>query len=371
MPAGAAPKAFIENISAKPGTRRSKSATQFESFQPTDGEALAGTKTTLAACRLKRFNRLDGLEFSRLQTHTADSMAIRKSDLARCLQFLLLVVSLLGTSIARADAPTALREQYASLGEKLSQSPFQRPLILDSTEAPDRVQGDVLAVINFPFATVKAGLNSPDHWCDVMILHINTKYCRASTGPTGTLLRVHIGRKTPETLADSVGVDFNYRVAAASDEYLDIFLNAAQGPMGTCDYRIRLEAVPLPGDITFLHLSYAYCTSLVGRLAMETYLATLGSDKVGFTVIGTLADGQPEFIGGLRGVVERNTMRYYLAIDAFLEAEMAAPAERLERRMQNWFTATESYPRQLYEMDRASYLDMKRAEVARQNSLAE
>ncbi|MCK7501517.1 MAG: hypothetical protein MZW92_74400 [Comamonadaceae bacterium] len=51
--------------------------------------------------------------------------------------------------------------------------------------------------------------------------------------------------------------------------------------------------------------------------------------------------------------------------------ENAAPAERLERRMQNWFTATESYPRQLHEMDRASYLAMKRAEVARQNSLPE
>ena len=104
---------------------------------------------------------------------------------------------------------------------------------------------------------------------------------------------------------------------------------------------------------------------------METYLATVGSDKVGFTVTGKQADGQTEFIGGLRAVVERNTMRYYLAIDAFLEAEKAAPAERLERRLQNWFTATESYPRQLHEMDRASYLEMKRAEVARQNSVLE
>ena len=88
-------------------------------------------------------------------------MAIRKSDLARCLQSLLLVVNLLGTSIAWADAPTALREQYASLGEKLSQSPFKRPLILDSTEAPDRVQGEILAVINFPFASRQSRAAQP------------------------------------------------------------------------------------------------------------------------------------------------------------------------------------------------------------------
>jgi len=34
---------------------------------------------------------------------------------------------------------------------------------------------------------------------------------------------------------------------------------------------------------------------LLGRLAMRVYLATLGSDKVGFTLIGVLPDGQPQW----------------------------------------------------------------------------
>ena len=45
-----------------------------------------------------------------------------------------------GASMARADSPAALREKYASMTGRLEQSPFQRPLVVDSTEAPDRVQ---------------------------------------------------------------------------------------------------------------------------------------------------------------------------------------------------------------------------------------
>jgi hypothetical protein len=295
------------------------------------------------------------------------------TGLSRCLQSFLLLVcfGIASTPMAWAQSPAALHERYASLAERLQQSPFNRPLVLDSSEMPDRVQGEIHAVMEHSFSAVNASLSSPEVWCDVMILHLNIKFCRAQTGPSGTTLRIHVGRKTPQALADSERIDFSYREAKASAEHLEITLKADQGPLGTSDYQIRLDAVPLAGNRTFLHFSYAYATNIVGRAAMETYLATVGSDKVGFTVTGKQADGQTEFIGGLRGVVERNTLRYYLAIDAFLEAEKAAPAERLERRMQNWFTATESYPRQLHEMDRASYLAMKRAEVARQNSLSE
>ena len=69
-----------------------------------------------------------------------------------------------------------------------------------------------------------------------------------------------------------------------------------------------------------MHLSYSYDYGVAARVAMQGYLATIGRDKVGFSVVGTQADGQPVYIGGTRGVVERNTMRYYLAIEAYLGA---------------------------------------------------
>ena len=82
---------------------------------------------------------------------------------------------------------------------------------------------------------------------------------------------------------------------------------------------------------------------------------------MGFTRAGA------DYVGGQRGVVERNTMRYYLAIDAYLRSLAAPPAERLEQRLRTWFDTTEKYPRQLHEVERADYLQMKRDEVARQS----
>ncbi len=101
---------------------------------------------------------------------------------------------------------------------------------------------------------------------------------------------------------------------------------------------------------------------------MQVYLATIGRDKVGFAVAGTRPGGQPVYIGGIRALVERNTMRYYLAIEAFLGAVSAAPQERLDRRLRAWFAAIERYPRQLHEMEQGEYLDMKHKEYLRQHS---
>ena len=272
-------------------------------------------------------------------------------------------------ALANSDPVATLRAKYASLEGQLRQNQFKRPLVLDSADTPNNLKGDIYAIVDYPFGAVSAALNDPDHWCDVLLLHINTKYCHAVTGPAGTILRVNIGRKTPEKLSVVPRVELDYRVVAASPEYFEIKLNAEDGPLGTSDYLILLEAVALPNDKTFLHLTYSYAMNFAARMAMKTYLATIGHDKVGFTVIGKRADGRPDYIGGVRGVVERNTMRYYLAIDSFLGAARAAPAAQFEKRLQSWFTAVERYPQQLHELDRGAYLEMKRAEYVRQQTV--
>jgi hypothetical protein len=103
-------------------------------------------------------------------------------------------------------------------------------------------------------------------------------------------------------------------------------------------------------------------------MAMKFYLGTTGRNKVGFTVVGTQSDGQTLYVGGMRGVAERNTMRYYLAIEAFLGALSAPPQARLAKRLGDWFAASERYPRQLHEIEQAEYLEMKRSEILRQQA---
>ncbi|MHB1592278.1 MAG: hypothetical protein ACYCTW_12225, partial [Sulfuricella sp.] len=67
---------------------------------------------------------------------------------------------------------------------------------------------------------------------------------------------------------------------------------------------------------------------------------------------------------GVRGVVERNTMRYYLAIDAYLAALTTPPKDQLEKRLQHWYNATDQYARQLHEVERDDYFKMKRKEYS-------
>jgi hypothetical protein len=285
----------------------------------------------------------------------------------------LFFAALLGTgnsTIGAADmyTPDTLRARYNALQSQLRNNQFQRPLHLDSSETANGVTGSIHALVNYPFATVATALNSPGQWCDILMLHLNTKHCRAIMTGQENVLKVSIGKKHDQPLDEAYQVAFAYRVATQNPDYLQVTLNADEGPLSTRDYRIVLEAIPLDKDRTFIHLSYAYAYGITGRLAMQAYLGTIGRDKVGFTVAGS-RDGQPGYIGGIRGVVERNTMRYYLAIEAYLGALSVPPSARLEKRLQDWFAASERYPRQLHEMERDAYLDMKRREYQRQQAL--
>jgi hypothetical protein len=259
-----------------------------------------------------------------------------------------------------------LRAKYTELDKQLYNNQFQRALYLNSTESSQDLKGEIYVVVNYPFATVNQALNDPAHWCDVLILHVNIKYCHASGNNADTVLTVNLGKKDYQLLADTHRAEFNYRAVVTTPDYFALELNAADGPLSTHDYRIRVEATTLKDGRTFLHFTYAYAFGLPGRLAMQGYLATIGRAKVGFTVTGQQPNGQPSYIQGVRGVVERNTMRYYLAIDAYLAALTAPAEEQLEKRLQYWYNGTDQYARQLHEVERNDYLEMKRKEYQRQ-----
>jgi hypothetical protein len=270
---------------------------------------------------------------------------------------------------ADTESASALRDKYALLTEPLNTNAFQRPLVLLSSETTTGMRGDIYALMAFPFVAVSSALKNPDQWCEVMILHINTKYCHAAPDSAGTVLTVNIGAKTPQELAQASRVKFNFRLRESTPEYFEVLLDAKDGPLGTSDYRIRMEAVTLPQNKTFLHLTYSYSANLAAKLTMQAYLATVGADKVGFTVMSTATNGSPVFVDGVRGLVERNTMRYYLAIDSYMQAKQAPASAQLDQRLHTWFAGVEKYPLQLHEMDLPAYLEMKHAEVLRQQTV--
>jgi len=269
---------------------------------------------------------------------------------------------------AAADAPS-LRAKYGELREELRSNSFHQPLHIDSTQVGDSIRGDVYAVLEHPFAEFSAAMKDPSDWCDIMILPFNTKYCHAVETNGSAVLQVRIGRKSDQPVQDAYRLDFALRPVAATADYFESRLDARSGPLGTRDYRVVVSAVPLEGKRTFMHLSYSYGFGALGRFAMQAYLATAGANKIGFTVVGKDANGQPVLIDGVRGAIERNVMRYFLAIDSHMGSLALPPDQRLEKRIQSWFNSTERYARQLHEMDRSTYLAMKRGEYERQQAM--
>jgi hypothetical protein len=309
---------------------------------------------------------------------------------------LLLTACALGAEAdpAAAGSAAALREQHRKLADQLASSPLRRPVRLESAETDGGLQGDVYAVVDHPLDQVRAALADGAQWCEMLLLHINNRRCRVSrtaapkanstaaegegppvsrtaapkansTAPEGETLTLSVVPRYDKPLENAFELSFVHRVASTSRDYLEVRLSAESGPLGTSNYRVTLEAVPLGERQTFLHFGYAYDHHMVARLATMAYLATFGSHKMGFTVIGKTPNGEPEYIRGLRGLMERNAMRYFLTLDAYLAGLDTPPPERAEKRLHRWFEQIEQYPAQLREVDLATYLELKRSDRRR------
>jgi hypothetical protein len=277
---------------------------------------------------------------------------------------LMLRVALLCLALAPAAAPAqdagTLLARHTALQKELADNPFGRPLHVASTVSGGAHKGEVHAVIDVPYSVVGAALARPGHWCDILTLQVNVKSCKASNDT----IAAFITRKPRERLDSAHRIDFRFHAAAKSAQYLQVALNSDSGPVGTRDYEIRLEAAPLDARRTFIRMSYAYTLGTMARWAMDAYLSGSGSDKVGFSVVERLPDGRAVYVDGVRGVVERSAMRYYLAIEASVEALGVPPAQRLDVRLRRWYAAITAYPQLREKIGADEYVEMKRREAS-------
>lgn len=255
-----------------------------------------------------------------------------------------------------------LREVYDGNQAKLANNSFGLPLFLESFSQDGRADVDVYGVFDASFGSVVDALSVPGSWCDIAALHPNVKACTYQGQPDAWLLTFYLGRKFYQPPEAARQIIYHFRNAARRQGYLDIVLAANAGPFGTKDHHIRFEALPLDEDRTFVHVGYGYRDTLALRLATEGYFSTLGSGKVGFTVTGTNRKGEPVYIGGSRGAVERNAVRYYFAIQAFMSSLHYPAGSRFSRRIDEWYELTNRYRKQLFELDKKDYLEFKTAE---------
>lgn len=262
------------------------------------------------------------------------------------------------------DASAVLRARYTELSEQLENSVIQRGLYLESADDSSAPRGDAYAVINYPFAAVAAAFASPANWCESLILHLNVQFCRASTHNGRQQLSAALGKKTNQPLEDTHRIDLIYEAPVTGADYNRTELSSIDGPLGTGNYLIVLELIPLDARRSFMHLQYSYTQNWLTRWATNVYFSTRGRGKVGFTRIQD--DDSSHLVGGVRGALERNTMRYYLAIDAYLHALGSPAPQRFELSLESWFSGTERFARQLHEVPRDDYITMKRSQYLRQ-----
>jgi hypothetical protein len=262
-----------------------------------------------------------------------------------------------------------LLDTYNRIEGKLERNSFGFPLFLESFEQNNRVNVNVYGTFDYPFSSVVNVLKVPANWCDIVSLHPNVKACTSSELTGAWLLTFYIGRKVYQPPEDAHQVIYRYRNVDQHQRYLDIILSADEGPFGTKDHRMRFEALPLKGGKTFVHVSYSYNDSVALRFAEKVYFATLGWGKVGFTVTGTDRNGKPVYIGGPRGAIERNAVRYYFAIQSFMNTLRYPEKSRFSMRISEWYDLTTRYRKQLFDLDKKEYLTFKTKEHKNQVTL--
>lgn len=293
------------------------------------------------------------------------------------LQFLLIpvavaIVCIAGLSLA-AENPgqgaAMLLDAYHRNMTKLETSSFGLPLYLESFELYDKLHVDVYGIFDYPFESVADMLNIPANWCDIVPLHPNVKACTYREREGKWSLTFYLGKKSYQQPEDTNQILCRYRNVERQSGYLDVMIIADQGPYGTKNHTMRFEALPLDRGKTFVHVSYSFNDSPALRLAAKIYFATLGRDKVGFTVTGINPDGDPVFIGGPRGAVERSAARYYFAIQTFMDTLRYPEESRFNKRINAWHDLTSRYRKQLFDLDKKDYLNFKTSEHSDQVTL--
>jgi hypothetical protein len=264
----------------------------------------------------------------------------------------------LAASFAQAAAASeepGLQQRLPALLALQPAAPFHRPLVLGSRVAGGEATATLEAVLDVPFADVRAVLADARRSCSMLILHIDVKGCTAGPGAT---VHLAVVRRYDLPADQATAFHFDYQVDQDSAEAFSVLLHAERGPYGTSHYHMRFEAVPAGAARTAVRLGYGFHQSTTTGWALGFYFSTFGRGKVGFSQ-ETDGKGGTQPVAGVRGLLERNLMRYFLAVEAASATPQPTTQADYERRLRRWHELAERYPRQLHDVTLEGYLALK------------
>lgn len=140
-----------------------------------------------------------------------------------------LILPVIAQAQTQLGSAAALRAKYDAVQTQLAKNVFGRPLVLESTEASGQLSGDIFAVLSHPFDQVSGSLSQPGVWCDVLMLHLNTKHCAVRGTAPARMLAVSVGRKFDQPLSEAQRVEFIWQPPNVADDYLSVRLSATRG----------------------------------------------------------------------------------------------------------------------------------------------
>ncbi|MGF1614787.1 MAG: hypothetical protein ACFCVA_13005 [Gammaproteobacteria bacterium] len=286
----------------------------------------------------------------------------------RWIDFIILLLLVQPVQVAFAVSGGDRLSNTASVLEAIAASPFDEPVYMESEEREREAHGQVHSIVEGPLEKLREAVGSPQDWCEILFLHLNVKACVHQSRADAAELRVYMGKRyyqDPQR-TEEIRLGFHVDVDDRGEERLAISLLADRGPYGIRDFQIEVRAVPLDEERSLVRMDYSVGYGALARLAMRGYFATGGRHRIGFTRVDSDVADEPVHVGGIRGMIERNTLRFFYALSAYL---LMPEPDQQEARLTHWFELTERHPGQLREIDKDTYLEQKRRERRDQEAL--
>ena len=248
-----------------------------------------------------------------------------------------------------------------------NQLPFQLDSELSSRKSRAHI-GYLLEGVDFQ--TFVNRLSQPAEWCEFIPLHLNIKACGYFQQGGRTLVQFYAGIKGYITPDDAHLLQLSFDTAQ-DDGVFTARLFAADGPLDSTNISFDIQAIEVddlenPG--IYIRFTLSSEPGVANSLA-RIYLATIGRKKIGFSTEGTRFNGKPRYVRGQRGAIERNIVRYLLAIETYFATLDLAGESIYQNRLERWYDATDRYRAQLFELERGEYLENKVRERANQDIL--
>jgi hypothetical protein len=258
----------------------------------------------------------------------------------------------------------SLIDKYHNIEEGLKMGPPVLPLFVESSENSNTVYVDIYSTVNYPFSFIKDQLLIPANWCEIVLPHPDVRACTYKKTHDTSLINIYSVNKFSKPLGDAYQMKFVYHIDNLQPSYFDITLTANEGPYYTEHHQFRFEMAPLNKDTTLIHLRYSFGYSSLGYFLMKLF-----GGKIGFSVIDTDSNDNPVYVGGPRGAAERNAVRFYLAILAYMDTFEIPVEQRFEKRINQWYDLAAPYRKQLLEMEKDKYMTYKRQDQRNQQIL--